>query len=72
MTEKEGTTATRAYEMIADKQNKDASTIRRDLERFTIEREQQKKDIQARLAESKEEQARLLEKFMEYQENKTR
>lgn len=72
LTEKEGMTATRAYEMIADKQNKDASTIRRDLERLTIERERQKKDRQARLTENKEEQARLLEKFMEYQESKTR
>ena len=72
MTEKEGMTATRAYEMIADKQNKDASTIRRDLERLTIERERQKKDIEARLAKNKEEQARLLEKFMEYQKSKTR
>ena len=72
MTEKEGMTATRAYEMIADKQNKDASTIRRDLERLTIERERQKKDIEARLAKNKEEQARLLEKFMEYQESETR
>ena len=72
MTEKEGMTATRAYEIIADKQNKDASTIRRDLERFTIERERKKKDIQARLAKNKEEQAHLLEKFMEYQESETR
>ena len=72
MTEKEGMTATRAYEMIADKQNKDASTIRRDLERFTIERERKKKDMQARLAKNKEEQAHLLEKFMEYQESETR
>ncbi|MEL0166953.1 MAG: hypothetical protein VW877_02360 [Pseudomonadaceae bacterium] len=72
LTEKEGMTATRAYEIIADKKNKDASTIRRDLERHTIEREQQKKDLQARLAEGKEEQARLLEEFMKYQESTTR
>lgn len=72
MTEKEGMTATRAYEIIADKQNKDASTIRRDLERLTIERERQKKDQQVRLAEYKEEQARLLEEFMEYQKIITR
>ncbi len=72
MTKKEGMTATKAYEMIAGKQNKDASTIRRDLERLTIERERKKKDIQARLTENKEEQARLLENFMEYQESNTR
>ena len=36
LTEKEGMTATRAYEIIAEKQNKDASTIRRDLERFAL------------------------------------
>ncbi|MEH6389648.1 MAG: hypothetical protein V7772_17455 [Pseudomonas profundi] len=71
LTEKEGMTATRAYEIIADKQNKDASTIRRDLERFTIEREQQRKDLQARCAEHREEQAQLLEEFMKYQERKT-
>lgn len=72
LTEKEGMTTTRAYEIIADKQNKDASTIRRDLERFTIEREQQRKDLQVRLAEDKEKQARLLEEFMKYQKSKTR
>lgn len=65
-------TASRAYESIAAKQNKDASTIRRDLERFAIEREQQKKDLQARLAEDREKQARLLEEFMKYQEGTAR
>ncbi len=68
LTEKEGMTATRAYESIAAEHNKDASTIRRDLERFAIEREQQKKDLQARLAEDREKQARLLEEFMKHQE----
>lgn len=72
LTEKEGMTATRAYEIIAEKQNKDASTIRRDLERLALEREQQKKDMQARLAEDREKQARLLEEFMKYQEGTTR
>ncbi len=72
LTEKEGMTATRAYESIAAKQNKDASTIRRDLERFAIEREQQKKDLQARLAEDREKQARLLEEFMKHQEGTAR
>ncbi|MNR40665.1 hypothetical protein D3C85_1589770 [compost metagenome] len=67
MTEKEGMTTTKAYEMIADKQNKEASTIRRDLERFTIELERKNKDIEASIAKDKEEQAHLLEKFMEYQ-----
>lgn len=65
-------TATRAYESIAAEHNKDASTIRRDLERFAIEREQQKKDLQARLAEDREKQAHLLEEFMKYQEGTTR
>lgn len=72
LTEKEGMTATRAYESIADEQNKDASTIRRDLERFAIERERQKKDMQARLEEDREQQARWLEEFMRHQEGKTR
>lgn len=72
LTEKEGMTATRAYEIIAEKQNKDASTIRRDLERFALEREQQRKDVQACLAEGREKQARLLEEFLKYQEGTTR
>lgn len=72
LTEKEGMTATRAYESIADEQNKDASTIRRDLERFAIERERQKKDMQASLEEDREKQARWLEEFMRHQEGKTR
>jgi len=71
LTEKEGMTATRAYEIIAEKQNKDASTIRRDLERLTIEREQRRKDLQARHAENREKQAHLLEEFMKYQERTT-
>lgn len=70
--EKNRMTATTAYEIIAEKQNKDASTIRRDLERFAIERERQEKDMRARLAEGREKQARLLEEFMKYQEGKTR
>lgn len=70
--EKEGMTATTAYEVIAEKQNKDASTIRRDLERFVIERERKENDIRAHLAENREKQARLLEEFMKYQEGTTR
>lgn len=65
-------TATKAYEIIAEKQNKDASTIRRDLERFAIERERKKKDMQASLAKDREKQSRLLEEFMKYQEGTTR
>ncbi|MDG1581289.1 hypothetical protein [Pseudomonas sp. GOM6] len=72
LTEKEGMTATRAYESIADEQKKDVSTIRRDLERFAVAREQQKKDIEARLAEAEEKQARLLEAFMKHQEGTAR
>ncbi|MGL4316714.1 MAG: hypothetical protein ACRCTL_08880 [Pseudomonas sp.] len=72
LTKKEGMTATTAYEIIAEEQNKDASTIRRDLERFAIEREQKKKDMQARLAEDREKHARLLEEFMKFQEGTIR
>lgn len=72
LVKKEGMTATKAYATIAEKNNKDASTIRRELERFAIEREQQKKDMQARLAKDREKQAHLLEEFMKYQEGTTR
>ena len=72
LTEKEGMTATRAYEIIAVEQNKDASTIRRDLERRAIELEQQKEDMRARFAEGREKQARLLEEFMKHQEGTIR
>lgn len=72
LTKKEGMTATRAYESIAAEHNKDASTIRRDLERFAIEREQQKIDMEARLSGDREKQSRLLEEFMKHQERTTR
>lgn len=67
LVEKEGMTSTEAYAVIGENECKDASTIRRDLERYAIEKERWKREILVRQEEGKKKIARLLEEFEEYQ-----